>query len=173
MHRLDLDGVVLAAVLVPDDLTVPQLDHPLIEWVGELGGTEKEEFLRHAHALLFPIQWPEPFGLVQIEAMACGTPVVAYRNGSVPEVVRHGVSGFIVDDIDSAVDAVRQVDQLSRREVRAYFDERYTADRMVDDYLSVYERLVEEHWSDRTHRTNGSRTWMMDGSHSVSAPAES
>ncbi len=150
----------------------PQLDHPLIEFVGELGGREKEEFLRHAHALLFPIEWPEPFGLVQIEAMACGTPVVAFRRGSVPEVVRHGVSGWIVDDLDQAVAAVQEVDRLSREAVRADFDERFTVDRMVDDYLGVYERVIEAHWSTRAPSTRDESPWMLDGNGTLQVGAE-
>lgn len=122
----------------------PRLDHPLIEFVGELGGKEKEAFLRGARALLFPIDWPEPFGLVMIEAMACGTPVIAYRRGSVEEVVRDGVSGFIVDSQEGAVDALARLDLLDRRAIRAYFEERFSVERMVDAYLDVYRGLMDE-----------------------------
>ena len=120
----------------------PLLDHPLIEWVGEIGERQKPEFLGKALALLFPIDWPEPFGLVTIEAMACGTPTIAYRRGSVPEVIEHGVSGFIVDDEDGAVEAVRKVPMLDRSGVRECFDRRYTVERMADDYLRVYQGLA-------------------------------
>jgi glycosyltransferase involved in cell wall biosynthesis len=113
-----------------------------VEFVGEVGGPEKDEFLGNARALLFPIDWPEPFGLVMIEAMACGTPVVGWRNGSVPEVITEGVSGFIVDDIDGAVQAVERVSDLSRRACREAFAERFDASRMAEEYLRVYRRLA-------------------------------
>src|SRR5438067_3001951 len=96
----------------------PLLDHPQIEFLGEIGFPEKNDFLGNAAAVLFPVSWPEPFGLVMIEAMACGTPVIAYPMGSVPEVIADGISGYIVSDLDSAVEAVKQVDKLDRRKVR-------------------------------------------------------
>jgi glycosyltransferase involved in cell wall biosynthesis len=120
----------------------PLLDHPLIEYVGEIGEADKPEFLGNALALLFPVDWPEPFGLVMIEAMACGTPVIAYRCGSVPEVVEHGVNGFIVDDQESAARAVHQVEALDRARVRACFEQRFTVERMADDYLELYRALA-------------------------------
>jgi glycosyltransferase involved in cell wall biosynthesis len=122
----------------------PLLRDPLIEFVGEIGEGEKDEFLGNAYALLFPIDWPEPFGLVMIEAMACGTPVIAYRQGSVPEVIEEGRTGFIVNDLEEAVDAVRRVPELSRRRCREVFDQRFTATRMTQDYLEVYRRLVSK-----------------------------
>jgi glycosyltransferase involved in cell wall biosynthesis len=122
----------------------PLLDHPLIEFVGEIGGSEKQEFIGNAYALLFPIDWPEPFGLVMIEAMACGTPVVAFARGSVPEVMWDGVSGFIVEDVPQAVEAVGKVSTLDRKRVRRCFDERFTVERMVDQYVSAYVRLLAE-----------------------------
>src|SRR5262249_46809597 len=91
---------------------------------------------------LFPIDWPEPFGLVMIEAMACGTPVIAWNCGSVPEVMEEGVTGFIVDDLDAAVAAVDQVASLSRRRCREVFESRFTVERMADDYLAIYQRLL-------------------------------
>ena len=115
--------------------------HPNVEFVGEIDGHGAADFLGNATALLFPIDWPEPFGLVMIEAMACGTPVIAFRAGSVPEVVDHGVSGFIVDSVDEAVAAVRRVQGLDRAQVRRAFDRRFTAERMTRDYLSIYETL--------------------------------
>ena len=115
---------------------------PRVEFVGELAGPEKDAFLGNALALLFPIDWPEPFGLVMIEALACGTPVIAYRNGSVPEVLEDGVTGFIVDNDAAAVAAIRQVPALSRRRCRQVFEERFTAPRMTRDYLEVYRRLL-------------------------------
>jgi glycosyltransferase involved in cell wall biosynthesis len=122
----------------------PMLEHDHVDFIGEIGPADKGDFLGHAHALLFPIDWAEPFGLVMIEAMACGTPVVAYRSGSVPEVITDGVNGFIVETIDEAVDAVGRLHHLSREECRATFEERFTADRMARNYVSVYERLIGE-----------------------------
>jgi glycosyltransferase involved in cell wall biosynthesis len=122
---------------------VPLLDHPLIEFIGEIGDAEKPEFLGNAAALLFPIDWPEPFGLVMIEAMACGTPVIAYRCGSVPEVIDHGLTGFIVRNEAEAVAAVNKVHTLDRAAVRATFDRRFTARRMAEDYLDVYATLAQ------------------------------
>jgi glycosyltransferase involved in cell wall biosynthesis len=122
----------------------PLLKEPGIEYVGEIGDGEKDDFLGHAIALLFPIDWPEPFGLVLIEAMACGTPVIAYRRGSVPEIVEPGTTGFIVDGLEDAVRAVEQVGSLDRRRCRQAFERRFTAARMAEDYVQIYERLVGE-----------------------------
>jgi glycosyltransferase involved in cell wall biosynthesis len=119
-------------------------DNPNVELIGELNEQEKTEFLGNAYAVLFPIRWPEPFGLVMIEAMACGTPVIATRFGSVPEVMEHGASGFIVDTVDEAVQAVEQARTLSRERVRQVFEERFTVAKMVDGYEAVYAKLVEE-----------------------------
>jgi glycosyltransferase involved in cell wall biosynthesis len=113
-----------------------------IEFIGEVGGVQKDEFLGNAHALLFPIDWPEPFGLVMIEAMACGTPVIAWRNGSVPEVIDDGVTGFVVDNVDDAVQAVGRVETLSRRACRQQFETRFDAGRMTCDYLALYRRVA-------------------------------
>ena len=113
-----------------------------VEFVGEVGGREKDEFLGDAHALLFPIDWPEPFGLVMIEALACGTPVIGWRCGSVPEVIADGVTGFVVEGIEQAVSAVGRVAGLNRRACREAFEERFDAARMARDYLQVYRRLV-------------------------------
>jgi glycosyltransferase involved in cell wall biosynthesis len=115
---------------------------PWVEFIGEVGGRRKDEFLGNAHAVLFPIEWAEPFGLVMIEAIACGTPVVAFRRGSVPEVMTDGVTGFVVDDVAGAVAAVHRVGGLSRRACRRAFVERFDAARMARDYLAVYRRLV-------------------------------
>jgi glycosyltransferase involved in cell wall biosynthesis len=141
----------------------PRLDHPLIEYVGELGGAEKEEFLRNASAVLFPIEWPEPFGLVMIESMACGTPVVAFRRGSVPEVVTEGVSGFVVDDVDAAVRALDGVKDLDRRAVRRAFEERFTDVHMTDGYLEIYRRVVSEAGARRAIGSNGAGRWAPEG----------
>jgi glycosyltransferase involved in cell wall biosynthesis len=119
----------------------PLFDHPLIEFVGEINESQKNDFLGGASALLFPIDWPEPFGLVMVEAIACGTPVVAFRNGSVGEVMRQGVSGFVVDNLDEAVRATEQAVMLSRRRCREYFEQRFTAERMASDYLRAYAAL--------------------------------
>ena len=113
-----------------------------VEFLGEVGGREKDELLGNALALLFPIDWPEPFGLVMIEAMACGTPVIAWRHGSVPEVMEDDVTGFVVDSVEEAVFAVGRVASLCRRACRAVFEERYDAVRMARDYLEVYRRLA-------------------------------
>ena len=120
----------------------PLLDHPLIEFLGEISDAEKGRFLGNARALLFPIDWPEPFGLVMIEAMACGTPVIAYRRGSVPEVVDHGVSGLLVDDLEGAVRAVRHIEDLDRRAIRRTFERRFTAAVMARNYLRLYEDVA-------------------------------
>ncbi len=122
----------------------PMLADPLVEFVGEVDERAKDELLGNAHALLFPIDWPEPFGLAMIEAMACGTPVIGYRHGSVPEIVEDGVNGFVVDDIAAAVHAVERVVKLKRRDCRAVFDQRFTARRMAADYLELYGELVGE-----------------------------
>lgn len=121
----------------------PLLKLPDIEYVGEAGEGEKDELLGHAYALLFPIDWPEPFGLVMIEAFACGTPVIAYRRGSVPEVLQDGVTGFVVDGLEDAVAAVERVSTLDRRRIRAVFEERFTAARMARDYVRLYEYRTE------------------------------
>ncbi len=121
----------------------PLLDADHVEFIGEIGPREKNEFLGRARALLFPIDWSEPFGLVMIEAMACGTPVIAYRSGSVPEVITEGVSGFIVDDIEGAVEAVRRLDEIDRAACRGAFEERFSVERMAREYLEAYERLVQ------------------------------
>jgi glycosyltransferase involved in cell wall biosynthesis len=115
---------------------------PLVEFVGEIGEREKPAFLGGARALLFPIDWPEPFGLAMIEAMQFGTPVVAWRCGSVPEVVDEGVTGFVVENLDDAVRATEAVTELDRNHVREAFDARFSASRMAADYLAVYERLI-------------------------------
>lgn len=122
----------------------PMLGQPGVEFVGEINEAEKAEFLGGATALLFPIQWPEPFGLVMIEAMACGTPVVAFNRGSVPEVVEDGVSGFLVEDETGALAALRRLDRIDRAGVRQAFEARFTARRMAEDYLALYRRLSAE-----------------------------
>src|SRR5205085_9050225 len=125
-----------------EELVKPLLTLPGVEFLGEIGDDQKAEFLGNAAALLFPIAWPEPFGLVMIEAMACGTPVVAFRRGSVPEIIEDGVSGFVVDDVGGAVQAVAQVETLPRAEVRRCFERRFTAERMARAYLAIYRSLM-------------------------------
>lgn len=117
-------------------------DHPLIEYVGEIGEKEKSEFLANALALLFPVEWEEPFGLVMIESMACGTPVVAYPRGSVPEIIEHGVNGLIVSSIEEAVKALRDIGSVSRLNCRRVFEERFTSPVMAKEYLKVYDKLL-------------------------------
>ena len=121
----------------------PLLNHPLMEFVGEISDAEKDDFIGNAMALVCPYDWPEPFGLVLIEALACGTPVLAYRRGSIPEIIDHGVTGFICETVAEMVDAVGQVSFIDRRRCRAAFDERFTAERMARDYVALYERLLE------------------------------
>jgi glycosyltransferase involved in cell wall biosynthesis len=120
----------------------PRLDHPLIEFVGEIDEGQKQAFLGGAAAMLFPVDWPEPFGLVMIEALACGTPVVAYARGSVPEVIHDGVAGFVVETADQAVAAVPRALALSREGCRAAFEDRFTASRMAAGYVRIYEKMI-------------------------------
>jgi glycosyltransferase involved in cell wall biosynthesis len=120
----------------------PLLDHPLIEYIGEIGDEEKKAFLGDAMALLFPIDWPEPFGLVMIEAMAAGTPVIAWRRGSVPEVVEEGVSGFVVETIEGALKALERLGELSRTTVRRTFEARFTVAQMASRYVAAYRKLL-------------------------------
>jgi glycosyltransferase involved in cell wall biosynthesis len=121
----------------------PLLDHELIEFIGEIGDDHKTEFLGKAAALLFPIDWPEPFGLVMIEAMACGTPVIAYGSGSVPEILDHGVTGFIVNNQEQAIAAARNIGQIDRRRCRQVFEQRFAARVMARRYLDVYHELAD------------------------------
>jgi len=121
----------------------PMLQESHVEWVGEISDREKDEFLGNAYALLFPIDWPEPFGLVMIEAMACGTPVIAYHGGAVPEVIKEGETGFIVRNIEEAAEAVHQVSELSRARCREVFDMHFTGARMARDYVKLYRRTID------------------------------
>jgi glycosyltransferase involved in cell wall biosynthesis len=119
----------------------PLLDDQVV-YLGEVDDRQRTELFSHAAGFLFPILWPEPFGLVMIEAMATGTPVIALRNGSVPEVIDDGVTGFIVDDVEQMVTAVQRLDQIDGRTCRAAVEERFTVDRLIDDYERIYRRLV-------------------------------
>lgn len=116
--------------------------HPLVDYLGELSDHDKNAFLGNARALLFPIDWPEPFGLVLIEALACGTPVIAFGRGAVPEIVEDGRTGFIVDDVESAIRAVARIDEIDRFECRAAFEERFSDTRMARDYVRIYQTLL-------------------------------
>jgi glycosyltransferase involved in cell wall biosynthesis len=127
-----------------DEVMRPLMDHPLVEYIGEISDKEKSSFLSGAIGLLLPIDWPEPFGLVMIEAMACGTPVIAYNRGSVAEIIQEDLTGFIVEDETSAVAAVDRLSQLNRDAIRSQFEQRFTARRMALDYLAVYRGLMEE-----------------------------
>jgi glycosyltransferase involved in cell wall biosynthesis len=124
----------------------PMIDaNPNVEFVGEINDLQKASFLGNARALLFPIDWSEPFGLVMIESFACGTPVIAFNEGSVPEVVDDGVTGFVVNSVEEAVRAVGNLGALNRATVRAVFEQRFTVERMTNDYLSIYRNLVQAH----------------------------
>ena len=126
-----------------DTLIKPMIDHPLVEYIGEIGDHEKSDFLSGAIGLLVPIDWPEPFGLVMIEAMACGTPVIAYNRGSVPEIIEDGKTGFIVEDEISAVSDVGRLPELDRGAIRRQFEARFTARRMALDYLDTYQGMID------------------------------
>jgi glycosyltransferase involved in cell wall biosynthesis len=127
-----------------DDTLAPLIADaaPFVDFVGEIDDRGRQQLLAGAAGFVFPIEWPEPFGLVMIEALACGTPVIAWRRGSVPEVLQHGVTGYIVDSIDEAVAAVHALDRIDRKTCRRIFDERFDASRMAADYVSLYGRVV-------------------------------
>lgn len=120
------------------------MEHPLVEYIGEIGEKEKNIFLGNSKALIFPIDWAEPFGLVMIEAMACGTPVVAMRRGSVPEVMEHGKSGFICNDFNELVEAVKNIGSIKRADCREVFEKRFTSEVMTKNYINLYSKLIEE-----------------------------
>lgn len=132
-----------------DRVVCPLLKRPNIEFIGEIGDEAKAEFLGNAIASIAPIDWPEPFGLNMIEAMACGTPTIAFEHGSVPEIIENGVSGIVVRTVDQAVEAVRQAAVMSRRAVRNSFKSRFTANRMATDYLAIYHELISEESASR------------------------
>jgi len=122
----------------------PLLDHPLVDFIGEIDEKIKNDFIGDARALLFPIDWPEPFGIVMIEAFACGTPVISYSGGSVGEVMQHGVTGFVVSDQQEAIEAAEQVHRIDRRRCREVFEQRFTSHAMARRYLEVYEQLEDQ-----------------------------
>jgi glycosyltransferase involved in cell wall biosynthesis len=136
-------------------LIKPMLDHPLIEYLGEIGHEEKNELLGGACGLVFPIDWPEPFGLVMIEAFACGTPVLAFRRGSVPEIITNGVTGFVVKDVAEAVKSLDKLAGLNRARCRQEFEARFTARRMADDYMCFYESLASPKAQSKISRDYG------------------
>lgn len=120
----------------------PKLQDPDVEFLGEVNEVQKKQLLSDAKGLLFPIRWPEPFGMVMIESLACGTPVIAYANGSVPEIIDNNKTGFIVDSFEAAVNAVAKLDLLDRDEIRAIFETRFSADVMAENYISIYKKLL-------------------------------
>jgi glycosyltransferase involved in cell wall biosynthesis len=122
----------------------PLFEHPLVEYVGEIDDAEKDDFLGEAYALICPYDWPEPFSLALIEALACGTPILAYRRGGIPEIVDHGMTGYLCETVAEMVNTVAWVPNLDRRRCRAAFEERFTLERMVRDYVSLYQRLARQ-----------------------------
>lgn len=152
--RCGLPLKIAAKVDKADEVYWRELIEPMVrgnanvEYIGEINEAQKARFLGGARALLFPIDWEEPFGLVMIEAMACGTPVIAFRRGSVPEVIDDGVSGFVVEDVSDAVNAMGKLDALDRKRVRAAFDQRFTVERMARDYVELYHARAAKtrHW---------------------------
>ncbi len=145
-RRVDMELWIAAKVDRADEAYYesirPLLRDPRVHYLGEIGEQEKDKFLGEAYALLFPIDWPEPFGLVMIEAMACGTPVIAFPRGSVPELMSNGETGFVVNDVDEAVAALARLETFNRRRCRRVFENRFTAQRMGQNYLAVYRRLI-------------------------------
>jgi glycosyltransferase involved in cell wall biosynthesis len=144
-RRAGIDLIIAAKISKVDQpyfdaVVKPLLKQPGVEFIGEIDDVKKGTLIGEALSLLFPIDWPEPFGLVLIEAMACGTPVIAFGRGSVPEIIEHERSGFIVNNIDEAVDAIRRVPELDRRVCRQCFESRFTAARMARDYLQLYHQ---------------------------------
>ena len=125
-----------------EDKVKPLLSASHVEFIGEIADAEKDDFLGNAHAFLFPIDWPEPFGITLIEAMACGTPTIAFNHGSVPEIITDGVNGCIVETVDEAVSAVERVSRISRKSCRLAFEEHFTSERMASDYVKIYGRLA-------------------------------
>jgi glycosyltransferase involved in cell wall biosynthesis len=132
-----------------ESVVQPLLSQPGIEFIGEIGDAEKADFLGNAIASLAPIDWPEPFGLNMIEAMACGTPTIAFANGSVPEIIEDGISGIIVQNVEEAIPAVRRAAAMSRRACRRAFERRFTVRRMADEYLAIYQQFVTGTWPNR------------------------
>ncbi|TFE67453.1 glycosyltransferase family 4 protein [Methylacidiphilum caldifontis] len=124
------------------EIILPLFKKAPVEFIGEIGEEEKNRFLGEAYALLFPVNWPEPFGLVMIEAMACGTPVIGWRKGSVPEIVRDGKTGYIIDSIGDGIKKIKEIDRISRKECRDHVLNHFTARKMAQSYLSIYTKLL-------------------------------
>lgn len=118
------------------------LDHPLVHFLGEINEKGKQELLGNALGFIHPVDWPEPFGLGMIEALACGTPVIAFKCGSIPEVIDEGLTGFIVNTVEEAVEAIKKLPHIKREKCREIFEQRFTAKRMVDDYLKIYTSVI-------------------------------
>jgi glycosyltransferase involved in cell wall biosynthesis len=151
----------------------PLIDGQSVEFIGEINEREKTQFLGEAAALLFPVDWPEPFGLVMIEAMACGTPVLAFRCGSIPEVIEEGVTGRAVDSEEAAIAALPTILSYDRHAVRQRFEERFTSKRMADDYVATYRKLLTKHPSNRdTQRTSPLQLDLKVGNGSAQVSAE-
>jgi glycosyltransferase involved in cell wall biosynthesis len=142
---------------------LPLIDGPGVEFIGEINEREKTKFLGEAAALLFPVDWPEPFGLVMIEAMACGTPVLAFRSGSVPEVIDDGVTGKVVNSEEEAIAALPAILSYDRRAVRKRFEKRFTATRMAKDYAGIYHQLLSESASDDETQSPPLRQFALKG----------
>jgi len=142
-----------------DHCIKPMIQDDLIEFVGEIGEHEKNEFLGNAQALLFPINWEEPFGIVMIEAMACGLPIIAHPRGSVTEVIEDGINGYLATDLGSAVQALERIDKIDRRACRQRFEERFTARRMARDYVRIFERIAKQESKSLT-LADGELSWM-------------
>lgn len=140
----------------------PLLESELVEFIGEISDLEKNEFLGQAAAFLFPINWSEPFGIVLIESLACGLPIVAYPLGSVPEIIEDNVSGFLVNSVEEAVKAVANISKISRKDCRRAFERRFTSQRMANDYLSIYQRIAKPE-TEAIALTDGDLQWMKLG----------
>jgi glycosyltransferase involved in cell wall biosynthesis len=137
-----------------DQRIKPLLNDPLVEYIGEIDDRQKEEFLGKAYALLFPVDWPEPFGLVMIEALACGTPVIAFGNGSVTEVMEDGRTGYVVDDVETAVKAIEKIEKIDRHLCRQVFENRFSAAKMAEGYLAIYNKLLDQRKNGKSRSIN-------------------
>jgi len=151
----------------------PLLDDPLVEFLGEMGEEDKGQFLGNARALIFPIDWVEPFGLVMIEAMACGTPTIAFRRGSVPEIIESGVTGFVVDNIEQAVTAVARIPSIDRARCRQVFESRFSAQRMAADYLTIYGRLIDKERRSRPYVIKKRKQLIASDAETAATPLQS
>ncbi len=153
-----------------EEVIYPLIQHPLIEFIGEVDEAGKNQLLGGAKALLFPIDWPEPFGLVMIESMACGTPVIAFNHGSVSEVMRDGISGVIVESLDEAIRAARSISRIDRRKCRKYFEERFTDVRMANEYVEVYKELIYRRRAQFQHSKTEASPILTGSTHRIDSP---